>query len=308
MTHARRPTRRGVALLLVLGALIVSVTAAATLARVAATTKMQRRADLATAGAHDLLHALEAPIRHWLATDSAHVVLSPETVEPRVEVLNETWTVGGTVFEVTVTAWDQCGMVPIERARSGSPLRLALSPEARDVLDRVNVPSREPAGLDHFAAALTPVDGLQLFPAGSMGAPTRYSAPDVVPDAETRRVIVEQAPPPVAIGAILATHNPMRVNVNTAPVELLEAACRATGRGGVETILAARAAGTAATVAPARTPERRGAGRTLDLAGSSSAWAFRVDVRAGPVARSWWSVYVRSDSSWECVQRLAITD
>ena len=101
----------------------------------------------------------------------------------------------------------------------------------------------------------------------------------------------------------------MRVNVNTAPIELLEAACRATGRGGVETILAARAADTPAGVDPGPARERRGAaGRTLGLVGSSSAWAFRVAARVGPVARSWWSVYIRSESSWECVQRLAITD
>ena len=49
----------------------------------------------------------------------------------------------------------------------------------------------------------------------------------------------------------------------------------------------------------------------IEIVPSSSAWAFRIDVTVGRVARSWWSVYARRgsrNSRWECVQRLAILE
>jgi hypothetical protein len=99
------------------------------------------------------------------------------------------------------------------------------------------------------------------------------------------------------------------INVNTAPVPLLEAALRAGGRSGLEQILQARAAHR--RFQPGRldqgaTPAN--ASGAPELVSSSPSWAFRIDAHAGPVRRSWWAVYQRSSSSWECVQRLTIDD
>jgi hypothetical protein len=106
----------------------------------------------------------------------------------------------------------------------------------------------------------------------------------------------------------VGTHHSGRININTAPIELVEAALRLAGRGGLEQIVAARSEGrlTSGTALARVTKPGENAPR---ISATSTAWAFRIDIRVGPLRRSWWSVYVKQRSNrWECGQRLAIPE
>ena len=278
------PTRRGAALLIVLATLVLVVVSAATLARVASTARTSRLLTDCEVTADDLLRAAQAPILHWLTSESATVVLPADSLWPCIRVLHDSWVVHGTDYELCVSAWDQCGMVPAQVARSGSPLRAGLPEQVRKILDEVVIPRGQVPGLDLY---LNEAQGLQVFP---------NAASDDAVDL------------PLAIGAYVATHPSGRININTAPIELVEAALRAAGRGDREHIEAARAEGRPVTLAALSSPRRRNA-KVPGIAATSTAWAFRIDIRVGPLRRSWWSVYVKQGSNqWECAQRIAIPE
>ncbi|MCH8151424.1 MAG: hypothetical protein IH830_03510 [Planctomycetes bacterium] len=313
MTRPHSPTRRGAALLLVLATLIVAITAAATLARLASTVKTQRIVATRTIVADDLLRAAEAPILAWLASKSSTVVLPPEATSPQVQVLHDAWVIDATDHELRITAWDQCGMVPINVARSGSPLRLALPTDVKRVLDQVTIPRDQPAGLDLFLAARHTGGAIGVFPKPTRSPPMvfkRASGEDSSPQVQSESTppgISASEPSGVGLGAYLATHNPGRINVNTAAMDLVEAALRLAGRGGLEQIIAARTQGRLASLS-ALSPTADPHSAAPRIAASSNAWAFRIDLRVGTLRRSWWAVYVQSRSTWECVQRLAIPE
>ncbi len=313
MTNHNRPIRRGAALLIVLAALILTVTASVSLAGLASTLKMQHKLDRAAILADDILRATEAPILTWLEHESAQVVLPPEVEVPRIGVLHDTWSDGKVAYEVDITAWDQCGMVPIQLARSGSPLRLALSADVRRALDQVKIKPNEPTGLDLFLAAVDATDDeLKVFPRGGSTEPLVFV--DALNPASREYVDPQHPsskaqPTPLAVGAFVATHSGGegggRININTAPPDVVKHALRAAGRGGFELVLASRADGRSIPLGDlsASSSSSRAAPQ---IVGSSLAWSIRLDVQVGPLRRSWWAVYIKSRSTWECVQRLAI--
>ena len=314
MTNCNRPIRRGAALLIVLAALILTVTASVSLARLASTMKVQRKFDRAAIVADDLLRAAESPIIAWLESESAQVVLPPEVESPRIGVLHDTWTDGKRSYELDITAWDQCGMIPINLARSGSPLRLALPADVRRALDHVKIKPNEPPGLDLFLGRVISSDGdMRVFPRSLHTQPLVFKdpfAPSAAPPSVDNGP--SQADPPAAstvpaVGALVATHSGggSRINVNTAPPDVVKHALRAAGRGGLEHVLAARAEGRSVSLGDigVSSSSNRAAPQ---IVGSSVAWSFRIDVQVGPLRRSWWAVYVKGRSTWECVQRLAI--
>lgn len=309
MTNYNPPIRRGAALLIVLAALILTVTASVSLARLASTTKMQRTLDRAAILADDLLRATEAAIIEWLESESAQVVLPPEVEAPRIGVLHDTWSDGKCAYELDITAWDQCGMVPINLARSGSPLRLALPADVRHALDQVKIKPNEPPGLDLFLANLDATDNqMSVFPRADSTEPLVFVDalnPASREDEDPQQPSSKTPPIPLAVGAFVATHSGRRINVNTAPADVVKQALRVAGRGGFELVLAARAEGRSVPLGdlPSSSSSNRAAPQ---IVGSSSAWSFRIDVQVGPLRRSWWAVYVKSRSTWECVQRLAI--
>ena len=313
MTNTTRPIRRGAALLIVLAALILTVTASVSLARLASTLKMQRKLDRAAILADDLLRATEAPILTWLESESAQVVLPPEVETPQIGVLHDAWSDGKRAYELDITAWDQCGMVPIQLARSGSPLRLALPADVRRALDRVKIKPNEPPGLDLFLANLDATDNeISVFPRAYSTEPLVFVDalnPTDREDGDPQQPSTKAQPLPVAVGAFVATHSGGggRINVNTAPSDVVKHALRAAGRGGLALVLAARAEGRSVPLAdlPASSNSIRTAPQ---IVGSSLSWSFRIDVRVGPLRRSWWTIYVKARSTWKCVQRLAIAE
>jgi hypothetical protein len=286
MTRGRSPTRRGAALLIALATLLLVATGTATLARLASTARAQQIFTDSTVVADDLLRATERPILAWLTSESAEVVLPADSEWPCVNVLCDSWAVDDTDYELCVTAWDQCGLVPMGIARSGSPLRSVLPDELRQTLDDVTIPRDTPPGLDSFLEAARSRE-LLVFP---MATP------------ETRSDV------PCAMGGFVATHHSGLVNLNTAPIDLLEAALRVAGRGGLDQIVAARTEQRLLSLAALPRTGDPSEG-TLRMTAASNAWGFRVNIRVGPLRRSWWSVYVKQGANrWECAQRLAIPE
>lgn len=292
MSNRHEPTlngRRGAALLLVLAALILVTTAVAGVVRLTAVSGATENVHRSVTLADALFESATAPIENWLETESSQTVLSPDVEAPALEVLHDEWEIDGKHWEIRITAWDQCGMVPLKLARRGSPLRLTVPPEIRQVIDGRNATESKHPGLDQFVAT-SDGRGVRVFPEVS---------------SDSGR----------AVGARVATHNedPFRININTAPMILVEAALRRAGRGGVEAIRAARAKGAQATIGAAGT--RGDAGdRALRLVGTSDLWSFRIDIVVHGVHRSWWSVYERGKKvskpvhPWACIQRLLITE
>lgn len=319
----RKPSRRrGAALLIVLATLVLVVTATVGVARLGSTTRSHRLIAERTLVADDLLAAAEQPILGWLARESTEIVLPPDVTAPVVAVLHDVWQDQGARYQLRITAWDQCGMVPILVGRSGSPLRLAVPFDVLHMVDQLSLRRNETAGLDLFVGPARSVDGIDVFPEPEPAQPQVFGqARDSDSPTQPGDTTAAREPPDrVAVGAHIATHNPGRLNVNTAPIEVVRQAMRQAGRGGIEQIIDARNEGELATLVDGPGTEgdgRRAAGRrrsTLEIAGDSTAWAFRIDIgvglpRGGAVRRSWWAVYVHSEeSSWECVQRLAILD
>ncbi len=302
MTAPPYPIRhhRGVALLIVLGVMLIVVTASAIIATTAADVSVQRTLANGDHTAFDVLTALDAPLHHWLENESSKVVLAPDAAQPAVMVLDDQFELDGVIVRVRLTAFDQLGMVPIQAARSASPLRLALPGDLAAMIDQIELPpssDKAPLGLDLVTAqdraGATGERTLQVFP-------TMHDA---------------------GLGGFVATHNRgrIRININTAPRPLLAAAMRLGGRGDIDRILALRSDAKPGTLEAAPTPRTRAASEheqlIPNLVTASDCWAFRIDIDVGSLKRSWWTIYQPGPDDprtyrrerWRCVQRLAIS-
>jgi len=288
--------RRGVALLLVLAMIILIVPVAVGFTQRAVLTDLEHRLSAQEEVAGSVRAQLEAgPLQTWLAGESAKEVLDLDARTPRIGVLNERWRLDGIAYEVRMTAWDQCGMAPAAMLAAASPLRSAVPGGILERFDQANAAKerREPAGLDQFGAGSDPMAG------DRSALRSAFPAPD---EADV-----------LSIGAWIATHpvgDSGSINVNTAPLPLIEAAMALAGRGGIEMIINARRDGRRAPLPAAIETGSQGAQPNLAprLVGASNSWAVRIDVRVGSIQRSWWSVYRQSSGRWECVQRLVIPD
>jgi hypothetical protein len=303
----RIPGRRGAALLIVLASLVLVVTASVSIARVASTAKQRAHFQTHCTLADDFLRATEAPILHWLKTKSASVVLSPEVKAPSIEVLHDRSVETGTAISIQIVAFDQCGMVSIARVHSGSLVRLALPQNIVSAIDRLELSKDEALGLDLFNRAET--QGISVFPTSGGSEPQLFGDASHPGDRDSKANVE----PGVSIGSCVSTHGPDSglFNVNTTPIDILEAAMRDAGMGGIEQIRAARANGKSATAPSSAVLLRdrnRDHQRRIQLFAKSSIWSFRIDIHVGPLRRSWWAVYTQGAKGWECVQRLAITE
>ncbi|QKK07542.1 MAG: hypothetical protein HND58_04750 [Planctomycetota bacterium] len=277
--------QRGIALLLVLVALVLSVTAAAGLARVAATARQRHETVTSQQHTGRLLEGSEAPILDWLHRHAGRLVLPPDAGSPRFLVLDDEIELGGDSCRLTITAFDQCGMVP--STENGGRLASFLPNGVHRALTAAGPDWLEHPGLDVLAAVAG--DQVPVFPP----AGTHDTG---------------------ALGEHLASHNPARpgrpavLNVNTAPLDLIVAVYAADDLGSIEAIADARAQGRPASPGASRAPRSGGGGPSIVPVSMSTAWAFRIDCRSGHVIESWWCVYTDTGSNWERVQRLAITE
>lgn len=303
-------TRRGAALLVVLAALILVMTSSVSLVNIASTNKLHRQLDQSAKQADDLLTASNDAILSWLSKEADQVVLPPDLLEPRVDVLHDAWTINDITYELHITAWDQCGMVPISLAKAGSPMRLALTSEVSAAIDKVKIKRNQQPGLDQFTQEYSEGEQLRVFPTpSSKSQPLIYINPfdaiDIEKDSSQLRNQAEGNS--TAIGSVVATHSDSTINLNTAPIKVIEQALRSAGRGGLDVVLIARTEGRAANLGELQV-NQSSKPRTIRLTNSSNAWSFRIDLRVGALNRSWWATYTQYKSTWECAQRLAITE
>ena len=299
LRRARDPglSRRGAALLFVLAALALVLPVCLGLARVVTDAALERGLRRDERLVQEFLIEADAPIQEFLAAEAGDVILRPDSPYPALLVLDDRFEAGAAALELRIVAWDQCGLVPLDVARSASPIRLALPREVIETLE-ANRRRGELPGLDWFAEE----DGESPFPPAPsvqhIDGGTRLSWPG-----SAQRVV----------GAWVATHNTAKLNVSTAPLAILEAALRELQRGGIDRVVAARQKGEHVPIPPAGTDAPQDEPRRIKLVSTSDCFAFRVDARAGKVRRSFWLVYQPGAVSeadqprWRCVQRLLIT-
>jgi hypothetical protein len=290
--------RRGAALLLLLAALALLMPICLGLSRTVATAALGDKVGRAVEQVDDLLAAADGPIQAWLASETTALVLPPDTPYPAALVLHDRFESGGSDCTLTIVAWDQHGMVPLAIARTPSPLRLALPREVTRAIDDGPRENDRP-GIDWYCSD----GGDDAFP----------PAPAVIDNGEAPSLRWPTLPA-ARIGAWIATHGSGAINVNTAPLPLVDAALRELGRGGLDAIVAARQKGERAIApAPPATRGDRGRERRADgslpavtLVSNSDCFAFRIDARAGRARKSWWSIYRTHDGAWRLEQRLLI--
>ncbi|MEM9372526.1 MAG: hypothetical protein AAGA55_02685 [Planctomycetota bacterium] len=270
-------TRRGVAMVLVLGAAVVMLTAAATVARLRVDRQIRSQVDRSLVQALEVTRASDAAIRAWLAAEADEVVLASDVSAPMLVVMDESIRLDGANIQIAITAWDQYGMIP----RDPLVLKHVAEHIAEDVSEAGWLAASHP-GLDQ------PGGVSRVFP--------------------TRRN-------PDRPGGVIATHNPpdktrrgrgaaaVDINTNTAPRWLLDALLDqdpATRRG----IRVARNQGERAPTS------RRQESQDLAvrLVGTSPVWSFRIDVDSDHARVSVWSVYANRGGVWTREQQLAIAD
>jgi hypothetical protein len=322
--HARqphRPARRGIALLFVLVAVVLGLSAATIAAQVAVTATVTRRLDRNVREADDVAASLAPRIVRWLVTESQRAVVPPDDKMPAIGITDETVDLGdGKGMRVRVTAFDQHGMVPWGEALAGGPMSGHLSPgtiEAIRLAPRTAGDAPVPPGLD----LLDGVGSRAVWPAHApleSGSVTRrFSGVAGMSDSDDTASADDGPRARHAIATLVATHVPGQraaINVNTAPRELVAMAEALTGRSVWSVVEEARRQGKPASVgafANVGSPEPASsdveAASLPTFIASSDVWSFRVDVTIDRARSAWWLTYVRSDRGWTLRQRLRIT-
>ncbi|HMN96844.1 MAG TPA: hypothetical protein PKC43_10220 [Phycisphaerales bacterium] len=260
----RLARHRGFTLLFVLLALVLLVGAASLTARVRLTDGLARRALDDRVAAADLADSAEAALLHWLTHESAGVVLPVDATTPAVVVLDDRFQLDGRDVFLHVVAFDQLGMSAWDAIRDGTGVDGAHPPWLRSALEAADarLDGSASRGLDALVNAVER-EGAILYPAISGGAPRgrRTGASVERADGSGRADVTGQAT--AAIGALVATHAASQpsLNVNTAPMTLIEAALRRGQRGGIEAIRIARSEGRHAELGlPARSQPATSAG------------------------------------------------
>jgi hypothetical protein len=304
----RRPTHRGVALLLTLVTLVIVATALGTLMRLATMDALATETRSRRAHAGSVLRGAEAPIIDWLVHESHRTVLPPEAATPAVAILNDAWIAGSEHVRLRITAFDQRGLPSRPMLIAGSPMRQAIPADVVASLDAVDVEAwRQGPGLDLLCGRASP------YPVHPPETSSTFG--DAKPEAVTKPPERTSFRP---IGACIATHNPApsegasrrrrrspaAINVSTAPIEVVEHALRMAGRGGLEMIIDARARGEKPAISGEPIGEPHPGSPVIVAV--SDVWAFRVDASVGGVTRARWLVYARRDAGWKLLQLLEI--
>lgn len=275
-----RPTARpGVAMLIVLAATVLLLSAASVIARSHATTALTARTDERLRLAWAACESAETPVLAWLEQESRRTVLPPDA-PPMVRVLDDRFTLAGLPAHVRVTAWDQTGMAPAVDAAAMPSFTPLLTRPQRRAARWVGV---EAPGLDLAD------NSVAVFP-----------SPDQ-PDALGARIATHNPPP--ASGRQRGGPSPA-INIHTAPEPLLRAAYEHLGVPGLDAVLRARRAGERLEGQTGRAADPGG----LRLIGSSTAWGVRTDATVGGLRASVWSVYTLRAGTWVREQRLVIAE
>lgn len=121
---------------------------------------------------------------------------------------------------------------------------------------------------------------------------------------------------PIAIGGLVATHNPwpvrsrqtrrrgaVSINVNTAPQALLNQISARYDVGDLSSLVEGRRLGERVELSQTA---RNAEGEEIQLVSVSRVWSIRTQVTVDRVTRSVWSVYTNQGGQWQLVQRTVI--
>ncbi len=275
-------TRRGLALLMVLAVLIIASSASVSILRVGIADQLGKAQHREAAIAGELLAASEPAVLDWLERKAERAVLPPDVTQPGILVLRDEIDLGGEHAVIEISAWDQAGMATVELIRMRGEFTDTLPDSIRSTRGEIQ---EELGGLDQVPR----IPGGRVFP-----------------------MLADESP---SLGALIATHNPIMqinrqefpfplINVNTAPLDLIETALDEASIDAIEPIRIARAEGRRANLSGISVGELAG----YRLVGTSSVWAVRTDARVGHTRRSWWTVYANRNGEWERMQRLVIDE
>ena len=280
-------SRRGMALMLVLGLVLIASPIIVLSARQQFTEYRHAHEQRLSVIADDLVRHAEVLSLQWLEEESHTVVLPDDCREPRIEVFAARWPHDTSDAELRITAWDQCGMLP-----AGNATNLT-APELN---------THEPiASLAALHATLAQSE-VRVYPTHNSEHPALGAL-----------VSTHNPPPPrqsrsnrsrSSRSHASATAMPM-LNVNTTPIDRLAESLPSSMLGGLERIIAARREGNSAPVPASATRRDEGAIRFVT---QSPSWSLRVDVRVGSVRRANWLVWCRRAGGWALEQRHAIAE
>lgn len=299
--------RRGVAILLVLVVLVVAVTAAANVARVSVTGMTTHRIAGHTRLADDLLLQVEVAAQSWLGTASGAVVLSLDSDRPSLIILQDLVPLGDETCAVTVTAVDLLGMPGMQDLRE---LSSNLPSDVIESVDRFDgtQPGIGPDMIDReqLERSVYPrvIEGdPAAFGGVVMDGPREMNSTDLSDSAPSLCELVAFVGPTPS-RRLARTDNqtdPIVLNVNTAPISLLEAALSRSGLDAIDGIMEARSEGEPAVLSITIGDER-----PVRFVTRSTLWGFRCDVRTGTVHKSQWVVFEQAGGAWRLVRRIVI--
>lgn len=275
--------RRGTALVLVLGALLLAVTAIAAALAVQGDARRAGLLDAQERQARRLADDAEALACAWLAEHGAGLRTPLDDPWQGLLLLDDRHELDGVPVRVRLAVWDALGGVPVAHARRGAPLHQALPAAWREL----ELPS-EPARAD----GATLLWELAEVPGGQRRYP-----PSPEPDAP-----LAQRPEP-ALALVLAATAGDRVNIMTAPETLIVAVARGLGRPvDLQRIARVRRDPQAA---PPELPRPADAG-TPHLVASSDRWQLRIEAAIGAQRFAWWAVVGAEAAGVQRLQRHAI--
>lgn len=286
--------RRGFALLLVLAATLVVLTAGT----LAIGLLLETRRQLAASDTdHHLVDGLAAGERlalAWLVANAERAVLPPEG--GAIALPGERWHTAVGDGRLAIHLYDACAAIPARCAGPSGSLRQALPP-AWAAVPIAELPPEAPQEPADWLETIELADGLHRFP---LPAPTTatvdWSAVGSVARGPDRE---QDAAPHAGLAALVSPHSRGAINLNTAPEELLRQVFLQLGTGSIDGVIQRRRRG---MMIPAAPEVAEGAQR-FRLVTTSRDWCARIAVEWNGARRSWWVVITGNPKEWRIVQR-----
>jgi hypothetical protein len=286
--------RRGFALLLVLAATLVVLTAATLAVGTLLGTRRQLAASATDQHLIDGLAAGERLALAWLAANGERALLPPEG--GALALPPARWRTATGDGRLAIHLYDACAAIPASCAGTMGSLRQALPPGWSTVAIADPPPEAQQEPADWLEAVALP-DGLHRFPLPAPAPATvDWSAVGSVARGPDREAEVA---PHGGLAALVSPHSHGAINLNTAPEGLLRQVFLQLGTGSIEGLVQRRRRGRLITAAP----EVAEGAQRFRLVTVSRDWSALIAVEWNGARRSWWVVITGNPMEWRIVQR-----
>ncbi len=288
-----RAERRGMALLLALAVVVIVTTAIASALAAAGAATHEAVVGASEHRIDDALASGEAIAIAWVGREASRIVLPPEG--GGVAVSHDRWSGPDGQGSLQVDLYDGLGGIPIEQAIAGAPLRLALPQPLRGIIvpRDASLPTKG-QGTDILERIDCPACA-RRFPV-PLPAPVTFWGAGTGLSQGTAAQVDQRNRPSLAVA--VCPHAEHRININTAPVEVLELAYQALGREGVDALIERRRGGTFSEATGSA-----GEPKDIRLVDSSMVWNAAITASWNGVTRTWWVVIAGNPRQMRIVQR-----